>query len=95
MASEDIELMDNGEWHATLERELSRDAKDPTRAAERAAVQAKTESEVERGMMHGPFTKDQLDAAYGAGKWRAMRRFGVWTVDEHGKWKCRCRGRAW
>jgi len=47
-------------------------------ASERDAVWRKTQEEVTKGLMHGPFTREEMDAAYGRGRWRPMQRFGVW-----------------
>ena len=33
--------------------------------------------EVARGLIRGPFSPEQLDAAYGVGGWRAMHGFGI------------------
>ena len=38
---------------------------------------ARTMSEVDKGLAHGPFSKDDLDGLWGEGGWRAMLRFGV------------------
>ena len=48
----------------------------PEKSAETALLFEKTQDEVRKGLMHGPFTRAELDAAYGKHKWRAMRRFG-------------------
>jgi hypothetical protein len=47
-------------------------------------VWAATVKEKEKGLVQGPFSAAQLDARFGVGKWRAIRRFGVWQ-----KGKCR------
>jgi hypothetical protein len=41
-------------------------------------VLERTLEEVKQGLMRGPFTREDLDEAYGPGEWRAMHRFGVW-----------------
>ena len=79
--------------HAAWVRRLARDVEDAGRAAEAAqgdswsdvlSVFSATEAEIRDGLMEGFFTATQLDAKFGAGRWRPMRRFGVWQ-----KGKCR------
>ena len=73
-----LEDIDIKEWLVTLEKRVAAGASSPLRAADAAAVRAKTLDEVAAGLMRGPFTKDELDTAYGEGAWFAMHRFGVW-----------------
>eukprot|EP00962_Isochrysis_galbana_P002289 scaffold599_cov130-Isochrysis_galbana.AAC.10 len=49
-----------------------------------SSVWAATMKEREKGLVHGPFSAVDLDARFGEGQWRAIRRFGVWQ-----KGKCR------
>jgi len=42
------------------------------------AVHAATATECDKGTMNGPFSMEQMDAAFGQGHWRGLRRFGVW-----------------
>ena len=74
-----IEDLDHDSWHDRLERQVTAEAEGASVdvAAELQAVAEKTASEVERELMRGPFTRAEMDAAYGKGRWRAMRRFGV------------------
>ena len=60
-----------------IEKQARAEAARPDKAGDLAAVWERTLAEVEEGLMHGPFTRAQIDTAYGAGAWRAMRRFGV------------------
>jgi len=78
----DIESLDHARWHTGLFRAIEAEAVAGATAKEIAAVAEATRDEVRKGLMHGPFTKAQLDAAYGPGKWRAMRRF---AVEQKGK----------
>ena len=48
------------------------------------SVFGSTVREMDEGLMDGFWSKAQLDELYGQGRWRAMRRFGVWQ-----KGKCR------
>ena len=77
-ATADIEDMDHEGWLRRLESNICLEARQPWRADDVAAVWKKTLAECERGLMHGPFSREQLDGCYGAGNWRAMQRFGVW-----------------
>jgi hypothetical protein len=49
-----------------------------------AAVWVATIKERDRGLVFGPFPASEMDARFGPGQWRAIRRFGVWQ-----KGKCR------
>lgn len=84
LAEDDITKLDHGAWVQELEGRVRRDAAHPARLQDMAAVRAKTQEEVAKGLMRGPFTKAQMDAAYGVGGWRPMHRFAVWQ-----KGKCR------
>jgi hypothetical protein len=77
IAQEDIDELDHGAWHDVIEKQARAEAARPDKAGDLAAVWERTLAEVEDGLMHGPFTRAQIDTAYGAGAWRAMRRFGV------------------
>ena len=76
-ASRDIDDLDHGAWVLQLESDVRASAADERKRAEAAAVRTKTLEEVEAGLMRGPFTRGQIDAAYGRGRWRPMHRFGV------------------
>ena len=77
LATEDVGELDHEAWHEALEREARADARRPDKAGDLLAVWERTGEEVSEGLMHGPFSRAQVDEAYGAGQWRAMRRFGV------------------
>ena len=81
-ATADISQLDHDAWHDRLEATVRWQAARPGAAAERVLLYEQTVQEVARGIMHGPFTRAQLDAAYGRGCWRAMRRFGVLQRDK-------------
>ena len=74
--------LDFNAWLDQLESKIKREAQDPERAEEAAAVRAKTMAEVQEGLMRGPFTRAELNAAYGDGEYFAMHRFGVWQKDK-------------
>ena len=46
--------------------------------ADMTSVADKSRAEVAKGLSAGPFSRAQLDRAYGRGRWRPMLRFGVW-----------------
>jgi hypothetical protein len=74
----DIASLDNDAWHDFLEARMSaRAAADPAERARMAEVYAKTLEECAAGLMNGPFTREQLDAAHGKGNYRGMERFGI------------------
>lgn len=52
---------------------IRQQAREPNKVADAAAVHARTLEEVQKGLMRGPFAKEQVDAAYGVGGWRPMR----------------------
>ena len=73
----DLNEMSHAAWNAQVEADARRAATSPLRAGEAAAVWERTIQEVRAGLMQGPFTRQQIDDAYGAGTYRAMLRFGV------------------
>ena len=76
-ASHELDELDHAAAANALERDIRRSAACPRKCAEAANVRAKTVEEVDAGLMRGPFTREQIDTAYGPGRWRAMHRFGV------------------
>ena len=76
-AAYDIHELDHVAAMDELERAIRRAAECPAKRAEAAVVHAKTIEEVDATLMRGPFSREQIDAAYGRGTWRAMHRFGV------------------
>ena len=78
LASEDFGEMDHAAWVRRLERLIELEARQPWRGDDVKAVWEKTLEERQKGLMHGPFTREQLDSCYGAGRWRPMQRFAVW-----------------
>jgi hypothetical protein len=77
LASRDIHALDHDGWVLRLEHEVRASAANDRKRAEADAVRAKTIEEVKEGLMRGPFTRQQIDDAYGHGGWRPMHRFGV------------------
>ncbi|KAL3917749.1 MAG: hypothetical protein SGPRY_006280, partial [Prymnesium sp.] len=73
----DLDRLDHSEWTSLLEGRMRRKLHNPLHREAMQTVRAKTLSEVERGLAAGPFSRAQLDAAYGEGAWRPMERFGV------------------
>ena len=76
-ASTDIGSLDHDEWHDRMEATIAAEAADPEKRGDLQTVLERTREEVAKRNMNGPFTRDQMDTAYGKGEWRAMRRFGV------------------
>lgn len=76
-AQHDMSDLDHEAWTDRLEAKIRREADMVHGAADRMAVLDRTMEECAAGLMAGPFTREQLDTAYGKGAWRAMHRFGV------------------
>ena len=76
-ASLDLCSQDHDWWVRRLEAKLRGKMRSAQLHGEMVSVREKTLAEVERGLAAGPFSRDQLDAAYGVGLWRPMQRFGV------------------
>ena len=70
-AERDFATIDHDAWVRSAA------AKACARAEDAHALWEKTMEEVRRRLVHGPFSKEQLDAAFGRGTWRPMVRFGV------------------
>lgn len=83
-ATWDFSETDHDDWVNDLERECSREWKGGRTREDCAHVHSRTQEEVIADLMQGPFTRAEMDAAYGRGRWRPLRRFGVWQ-----KGKCR------
>lgn len=85
------EELDHSAWNKELALSTARraaelrslPADDPARE-DASSVWSATMKEREKGLVHGPFSAADLDARFGGGLWRAIRRFGVWQ-----KGKCR------
>jgi hypothetical protein len=77
--------LEHAEWNARLARSTAAWAAqlrglppgDPA-VEDAAAVWAATIKERDRGLVFGPFPASEMDARFGLGQWRAIRRFGVW-----------------
>jgi hypothetical protein len=80
MLKRDAILRTNKEWIESLECKLRNEGTKITHGPRRdmaEAVLAKTIVEVRRGLVHGPFTKQEMDERFGEGEWRPMARFPV------------------
>eukprot|EP00962_Isochrysis_galbana_P061844 scaffold46202_cov225-Isochrysis_galbana.AAC.1 len=83
--------LDHAAWNERLAASTARRAAelsglppdDPARE-DAASVWAATMKESDKGLIQGPFSSIDMDARFGPGMWRAIRRFGVWQ-----KGKCR------
>ena len=73
-----LDEMDHAAWHKRMEASIRTEASQPWRADDVEAVWRKTLDERDRGLMHGPFSQEELTERYGVGAWRAMQRFGIW-----------------
>lgn len=71
-------LKTNAAWTSRLIDRCKRTAtRDPSE--DETLLWQKTLSEVDQGLMQGPFGRSHLDdTLYGYGKWRPIARFGVW-----------------
>lgn len=77
-AAVDMDDLDHDAWHAQVERELAKAGSDPGRAAEHAALWARTAKEVTEGIaVRLGSLKDAQDFFGGPRAFRAMIRFGV------------------
>ena len=65
------------QWNAWLASDVAERAASDEGAAAAAAVWERTIEELDLGLCDGPWEASDLDAMYGEGFWRAMRRFGV------------------
>ena len=75
-ADPDRVLAGNARYASRLvDQTEKRGRREPGEAAE---VYAKTISERDSGLCLGPFSRAQLDRAWGYNRWRPMPRFGIW-----------------
>lgn len=77
LAEFDIADLDNEAWHDELEREIARDAACVASAPEVRAVYDRTMEEATAGLVHGPFTREQIARQVARNMARGMRRFGI------------------
>jgi len=90
-AKGDFDTLDHAAWNDFLAQSVQerwaslaeRDENDPARE-EAVSVWAATIKERDKGLINGPFSRSDLDARFGVGCWRGIRRFGVTQ-----KGKCR------
>ena len=68
--------------HAAWTRRVEDDARRLHLRGDGPALWAATLLDVEKGLMHGPFSRADLDAKFGAGVWRPMLRFGVLQANK-------------
>lgn len=84
----EFDELDHAAWNAELERSVrdggGRQVQSEQKQEGMQAVWDATLKEVNKGTMSGPFAARDLDRAYGAGQWRAIRRFPIWQKE-----KCR------
>ena len=75
----DSVLSSNAAWTSRLIDRCHRASKHPA-SPDDISLWDKTMGEVERGLIQGPFTRENLDHkdCYGYGKWRPIARFAVW-----------------
>ena len=70
-----LDELDHDRWNTYLESDIrSRSLSGRVDARDVDAVFAACEKEVAAGHMHGYFSKEELDARFGVGAWRAIRR---------------------
>lgn len=55
---------------------------DPEFQLDASDLYARTQKEVEMKTVSGPYSRAQMDRRWGRGRWRAMKRFGVWQNGE-------------
>ena len=58
----------------------------PPRTEEATIIWQKSMEDIKKGHLRGPFTKCQMDAKWGAGRWRPIKRFAIWQVNGR-KWR--------
>jgi len=85
----DIYGLPNAAWNRLCARRAERDFSKPANGFAARELWAKTIEEVSKGVCQGPFTYDQLDRRFGAGRWRAMARFAVEQLRADGTVECR------
>ena len=73
----DFDDLPHEQWNAWLAADVAARAVTPSGLESATAVWAKTVAELDKGLCDGPWEASDLDAMYGLGCWRAMRRFGV------------------
>jgi hypothetical protein len=73
----DFDDLPHTQWNAWLAQSVAERAESESGAASATAVWARTIEELDKGLCDGPWEASDLDAMYGVGCWRAMRRFGV------------------
>ena len=76
-ASQEERDLDHEAWNASLVRSIMAEAKRADKQVDLRGLWDKTQSEVEKGLAFPIGNASDMDARFGKGKWRAMRRFGV------------------
>lgn len=79
-AAVDFDSLDHDEWALELEADIRSRAEEAS-AEERENIEGvfeKTAAEIRAGLSDGWFTKEGLDAKFGAGYWRPSRAFAIW-----------------
>ncbi|WP_296433265.1 hypothetical protein, partial [Yoonia sp.] len=77
----------NEDWIAQVE------AMPRPRGEQSAVIWKKTAEELDLGFMSGLFTKAEMDARFGLGKWRPLVRFAVWQEGSQ-SWRVIDNGRS-
>ena len=74
-----LDVRKHDEWNTFLDSDIrARSLSGRACDKDMSAVFAACEKEIEAGHMQGYFSKQEMDARFGVGGWRAIRRFGVW-----------------
>lgn len=73
----DIDDLDHEAWHDELEQAIRTSAHSISSQPEHMGLFAKTMEEVDAGLVHGPFSRDQIVEQVGLGGARGMQRFAV------------------
>ena len=77
-------LRSNDHWIDDLEARIKKQGRGAN-AVQKAGLRAvwqTTDNEVKKKLLHGPFTREDLDERFGKGEWRPMARF---PVEQKGK----------
>ena len=74
----DFDDLPHEQWNAFLHEDIARRAQRSAESRETAAaVWERTIEELDKGLCDGPWSLEDMNAMYGKGQWRALRRFGV------------------
>ena len=79
-ATKVFEELGHAAHNATVRQRLRdrwRNGRDPQTRADMREISKQTYEHVKSGLEHGPFTEEEMNKTFGAGKWRAMEAFAV------------------